>query len=150
MQQVAHPQPITIGGREFVWGRRTYVMGIVNVTPDSFSGDGLAYDVAAAVNQGVRMAREGADILDVGGESTRPGFEPIPVDEEIQRTVPVIRQLVREVDVAISIDTYKAEVARTALEAGAHAVNDIHGFRREPEVARVAAQYGVPAVAMHN
>ncbi len=150
MPQPAHPEAILIGGKRFEWGRRTYVMGIVNVTPDSFSGDGLAYDVAAAVNQGLRMVREGADILDVGGESTRPGFEPIPVEEEIQRTVPVIRQLVREVDVPISIDTYKAEVARAALEAGAHMVNDVHGFRREPGVARVAAQYGVPAVAMHN
>src|SRR3990170_2810935 len=128
MQQVALPEPITIGGREFVWGRRTYVMGIVNVTPDSFSGDGLAYDVDAAVVQGVRMAREGADILDVGGESTRPGFEPIPAQEEIRRTVPVIERLVRETGVPISIDTYKAEVARAALEAGAHMGNDVHGF----------------------
>src|SRR3990170_5447546 len=103
MQQVAHPQPITIGGREFVWGRRTYVMGIVNVTPDSFSGDGLAYDVAAAVNQGVRMARQGADIIDVGGESTRPGFEPIPVEEEVRRALPVVERLGREGDIAISI-----------------------------------------------
>ncbi|MBI2913479.1 MAG: dihydropteroate synthase, partial [Chloroflexi bacterium] len=150
MQQVAHPQPIAIGGREFVWGSRTYVMGIVNVTPDSFSGDGLAYDVAAAVNQGVRMAREGADMIDVGGESTRPGFEPIPAGEEIRRTVPVIERLVREVDIPISIDTYKAEVARAALAVGAHLVNDVHGFRREPEVARVAAESGVPAIAMHN
>ena len=158
MQQLAHPQPISIGGRELVWGSRTYVMGIVNVTPDSFSGDGLAYDVAAAVNQGIRMAREGADILDVGGESTRPGFEPIPAGEEIRRTVPVIERLVRETDIPISIDTYKAEVARAALEAGAHMVNDVHGFRRpdgrpsgrDPEVPRVAAEFGVPAVAMHN
>ena len=90
MIETARPQPITIGGQEFVWGRRTYVMGIVNVTPDSFSGDGLAYDAAAAVGQAVRMCREGADIIDVGGESTRPGFEAISVEEEIRRTVPVI------------------------------------------------------------
>jgi dihydropteroate synthase len=149
MTEIAHPQPMTIGGREFVWGRRTYVMGIVNVTPDSFSGDGLADDVAA-VDQAVRMCRDGADIIDVGGESTRPGFEPVPADEEIRRTVPVIERLVREVDVAVSIDTYKAEVARAALAAGAHLVNDVHGFRREPEVAAVAAEFDVPAVAMHN
>ncbi len=158
MGQPVHPPPIVIGGREFAWGERTYVMGIVNVTPDSFSGDGLAYDVAAAVNQGVRMVREGADILDVGGESTRPGFEPTPVEEEIRRVVPVIQRLAREVDVPVSIDTYKAAVARAALAAGAHMVNDVHGFRpdgrpsghREPAVARVAAELGVPAVAMHN
>ncbi len=149
-QQIAHPQPITIGGREFVWGHRTYLMGIVNVTPDSFSGDGLAYDAVAAVNQGVRMARQGADIIDVGGESTRPGFEPIPVEEEVRRTLPVVERLVREVDIAISIDTYKAQVARAALSAGASLVNDVHGFRREPEVAAAAAEFGVPAVAMHN
>src|SRR3990172_8710606 len=99
MQQVALPESITIGGREFVWGRRTYIMGIVNVTPDSFSGDGLAHDVAAAVNQAVDMVREGADIIDVGGESTRPGFQPVPAEDEIRRTVPVIERLVRQVGV---------------------------------------------------
>ena len=142
--------PITIGGREFAWGERTYVMGIVNVTPDSFSGDGLARDVSAAVEQAVRMCREGADIIDVGGESTRPGFEPIPAEEETRRTVPVIERLLREVDAPVSIDTYKAGVARAALAAGASMVNDVHGFRRDPEVAAAAAESGVPAVAMHN
>ncbi len=150
MIETTQPQPMTIGGREFVWGRRTYVMGIVNVTPDSFSGDGLADDVAAAVSQAVSMCREGADIIDVGGESTRPGFQSVPADEEIRRTVPVIDRLLREVDVPVSIDTYKAEVARAALDAGACLVNDVHGFRREPEVAAVAAEFDVPAVAMHN
>ena len=150
MHHLAHPKPITIAGREFAWGRRTYIMGIVNVTPDSFSGDGLAYDVNAAVVQGVRMVQEGTDILDVGGESTRPGAESVPAEEEIRRTVPVIERLLREVPVPISIDTYKVEVARAALAAGAHMVNDIHGFRREPDVARVAAEFGAPAVAMHN
>jgi dihydropteroate synthase len=150
MVETAQRQPMAIGGREFVWGRRTYVMGIVNVTPDSFSGDGLAHDVSAAVTQAVRMCGDGADIIDVGGESTRPGFQPIPADEEIRRTVPVIERLVREVDVPISIDTYKVEVARAALASGAHLVNDVHGFRREPQVAAVAAEFDVPAVAMHN
>ena len=149
-RQTTRPAPITIGGREFAWGRRTYVMGVVNVTPDSFSGDGLALDVDAALRQALRMAAEGADIIDVGGESTRPGFQPIPVEEEIRRTVPVIERLVRELDLPVSIDSYKAEVARAALAAGAHMVNDVHGFRREPEVARAAAESGVPAVAMHN
>ncbi len=150
MIETSHPQPITIGGREFVWGSRTYVMGVVNVTPDSFSGDGLARDVAAAVEQAVRMRGDGADIIDVGGESTRPGSQPIPAEEEIGRTVPVIERLVRELDVPVSIDSYKAEVARAALAAGAQLVNDVHGFRREPELAAVAAEFGVPAVAMHN
>ncbi len=150
MVETAQPQPITIGGREFIWGRRTYIMGVVNVTSDSFSGDGLAYDMAAAVNQAVRMCRDGADIIDVGGESTRPGFLPVPADEEIHHTVPVIERLLGEVDVPVSIDTYKAEVARAALNAGACLVNDVHGFRREPEVAAVAAGFDVPAVAMHN
>jgi dihydropteroate synthase len=149
MAETVRPQPITIGGREFVWGRRTYIMGVVNVTSDSFSGDGLAYDVAGAVNQAVRMCRDGADIIDVGGESTRPGFQPVAADEEIRRTVPVVERLRGEVDVPVSIDTCKAEVARAALDAGACLVNDVHGFRREPEVAAVAAAFDVPAVAMH-
>ena len=150
MSQVTHPPSIAIGGRQFAWGARTYVMGILNVTPDSFAGDGLAYDVDAAVLQGVRMAADGADILDVGGESTRPGAEPVSADEEIRRVVPVIERLAREVDAAISVDTYKSEVARAALAAGAHLVNDVHGFRHDPAVAAVAAEFGVPAVAMHN
>ena len=146
----AHPQPITIRGREFVWGERTYVMGIVNVTPDSFSGDGLARDVDAAVHQGVQMQADGADIIDVGGESTRPGAAEVGAEEEIARVVPVIERLSREVGVPVSIDTSKAAVARAAIEAGAHLVNDVHGFQREPEVARAAAEAGLPAVAMHN
>lgn len=150
MQNNVHPTPITIGGREFAWGRRTYVMGIVNVTPDSFSGDGLAYDVEGAVRQAVQMREDGADIIDVGGESTRPGFEDVPAEEEMRRVLPVIERLSRELDIPVSIDTYKAQVAKAALEAGAHLVNDVHGFQREPEIARVAAEAGVPAVAMHH
>ncbi len=145
-----HPQPITIRGREFVWGERTYVMGIVNVTPDSFSGDGLARDVDAAVRRGVQMQADGADIIDVGGESTRPGSAEVGAAEEIRRVVPVIERLSREAGVPVSVDTSKAVVARAAIEAGAHLVNDVHGFQREPEVARAAAEAGLPAVAMHN
>ena len=143
------PAPITIAGREFAWGSRTYVMGIVNVTPDSFSGDGLGRDSEAAVRQGAQMAEDGADILDVGGESTRPGFEGITAEEEIRRVAPVIERLVKECDVPVSIDTSKAEVARVAIEAGASLVNDVRGFLKEPEIARVAAEKGVPAVAMY-
>src|SRR4030042_449320 len=150
MLETTQPQAMAGGGREFVWGRRTYIMGVVNVTPDSFSGDGLAYDLEAAVDQAVRMCRDGADIIDVGGEATRPGFQSGPAGEESRRTVPVIERLVGEVDVPVSIDTYKAEVARAALDAGASLVNDVHGFRREPDVAAEAAEFDVPAVAMHN
>ena len=144
--------PITIRDRQFVWGSRTYVMGVINVSPDSFSGDGLGRDVEAAVEQGLRFEAEGADILDVGGESTRPEFEPIPVEEEMRRVVPVIRRLVRETSLPVSIDTYKAEVAEAAIrEAGAHMLNDIWGFRHDGErMARLAAETGLPAVVMHN
>jgi dihydropteroate synthase len=140
---------MTIGGREFAWGARTYVMGVVNVTPDSFSGDGLGADVDSAVAQGLRMLEEGADIIDVGGESTRPGFAEVTAEEELRRVIPVIERLALQTTAPVSIDSYKAEVVRAALKAGAALVNDVFGFRREPEVARAAADAGVPAVAMH-
>jgi dihydropteroate synthase len=141
---------LTIGGRRFDWGARTYVMGIINVTLDSFSGDGLGLDVEAAAAQGRRFAEEGADILDVGGESTRPGFQAVTPEEEMRRVLPVVERLAREVDVPVSVDTYKAAVARAALDAGAHLVNDIWGFRHDPAMAPLVAERGVPAVVMHN
>jgi dihydropteroate synthase len=144
-----HPAPMTIGGREFAWGSRTYVMGIVNVTPDSFSGDGLAHDQNAAVHQALQMREDGADIIDVGGESTRPGFAEVDAEEEARRVLPVIERLAHELDVPISVDTYKGSVAKSAIDAGATLVNDVHGFLREPGIARVAAEAGVPAVAMY-
>jgi dihydropteroate synthase len=149
---VAALAPITIRGRQFVWGSRTYVMGVINVSPDSFSGDGLGGDVDAAVEQGRRFEAEGADILDVGGESTRPNFEAISVAEEIERVVPVIRRLVQETSLPVSIDTSKVEVAERAIkEAGAHMLNDIWGFRQDGErMALLAAETGLPAVVMHN
>ena len=150
MSQPTVPAPIVIAGREFTWGARTFIMGIVNVTPDSFSGDGLALDAVAAVRQALQMREDGADIIDVGGESTRPGAEELPAQEEMRRILPVVERLAKELDIPISVDTYKAEVARAALDAGAHMINDIHGFRRQPEIARVASEAGVPAVAMHN
>ena len=149
MPVTVHPAPITIGRREFAWGARTYVMGVVNVTPDSFSGDGLGTDIDAAVRRALRMVEEGADIIDVGGESTRPGFAEVMAEEELRRVIPVIERLSRETEAPISIDSWKAEVARAALAAGATLVNDVHGFRREPELARIAAEAGVPAIAMH-
>lgn len=138
-----------IGPREFVWGERTYVMGVVNVSPESFSGDGLL-DADAAVARGLQLVEAGADLLDVGGQSTRPGFEEIPVHEEIRRVVPVVRRLAREAGVPVSVDTYKPQVAAAALDAGAHLVNDIHGFRLHPEMAQIVADAGVPAIVMHN
>ena len=144
------PAPITIGGRHFRWDERTYVMGIVNVTPDSFSGDGLGDNTDAAVRRAVKMREDGADLIDVGGESTRPGFTEVSADEEMRRVVPVIARLRHELDIPISIDTYKAEVAKAAIEAGASLVNDVHGFLREPQIACVAAQAGIPAIAMYN
>lgn len=141
---------LSIAGRTFDWGDRTYIMGVVNVTPDSFSGDGLGDDIEAALAQAERMIEAGADLIDVGGESTRPGSEPISVEEELGRVVPVIEALARRADVPISIDTYRAEVAEEALTAGAHLVNDVWGLRMEPEIAGLAARHQVPMVLMHN
>jgi len=141
---------LSIAGRAFDWGDRTYIMGVVNVTPDSFSGDGLGDDVEAALAQAERMIEEGADLIDVGGESTRPGSEPISAEEELGRVVPVIEALAQRVDIPISIDTYRAEVAEEALAAGAHLVNDVWGLRMEPQIAEVSARHQVPLVLMHN
>jgi dihydropteroate synthase len=132
----------------FNWGARTYVMGIVNVTPDSFSGDGVLNE--AAVAQGLAHVAEGAHVLDVGGESTRPGSQPTALDEELRRVIPVIRELAQRVTVPLSIDTYKAEVARQAIEAGATLINDVWGLRMDPDMARVAAESGAAVVLMHN
>ena len=130
-------------------------MGVVNVTPDSFSGDGVGRDIIAAIEQATRFQLEGADIIDIGGESTRPASiyadaGPISVGEELARVIPVIEALAPALDVPISVDTYKAAVARAAIQAGASMVNDVWGFRRDPEMARVAADAGMPVVLMHN
>jgi len=139
-----------IGGRRFEWGSRTFVMGIVNVTPDSFSGDGLGSDHAAALKQGLCMVREGADMLDVGGESTRPGHAPIGGADEIARIEPVIRRLARESGVPVSVDTYKLEVAEAAVDLGATILNDIWGLTRSPQIADLAARKSCALVVMHN
>jgi len=153
---------LTIHKHTFAWGSQTYVMGILNATPDSFSGDGLVgLDslhisthgddwVRAAVEQGRRFVAEGAHILDVGGESTRPGSQPVDVAEELRRVIPVIEGLAATVDVPISIDTSKAAVAKAALAAGASIVNDVWGLRLDPPIADVAAQAGAPVILMHN
>jgi dihydropteroate synthase len=134
---------VTIGGE-------TLLVGILNITPDSFSDGGKFATVESALAQAVRLVEEGAAIIDVGGQSTRPGFEEISVEEEIARVVPVITALVPKLPVPVSIDTYKPAVARAALQAGAHLLNDIHGLQRSPELARLAAEFGCPVVVMHN
>ena len=144
---------IQIGQSDFHWGMRTYIMGIINVTPDSFSGDGVLSQetwIEAAVEQGKRFVAEGAHMLDVGGESTRPGGEPISETEELRRVLPVVRALAEVVTVPISIDTYKANVAREAVKTGAHCINDVWGGRKDPKMYTTAASLKVPIILMHN
>jgi dihydropteroate synthase len=150
-------QSTRIGKTEFRWGQRTYVMGVINVTPDSFSGDGLAGEPDAAVAQALAFQEAGADIIDVGGESTRPtgavygaGAAPISPEEELARVLPVVQRLKGRLRIPISVDTYKAEVARQAVAAGAALVNDVWALKADPDLARVVAECGAPIVLMHN
>ncbi|MDI6704098.1 MAG: dihydropteroate synthase [bacterium] len=129
--------------------KRTYVMGILNVTPDSFADGGLYNDVEHAVLHAKQMVEDGADIIDVGGESTRPGAEKVTVKEELKRVRPVIERLVNEISVPISIDTYKSQVAKVCLDLGCHLVNDISGLRFSPEMKEIVAEYDVPVIIMH-
>jgi dihydropteroate synthase len=131
------------------FSQKTYIMGILNVTPDSFSDGGRFFNPASATSRGIQMAEEGADIIDIGGESTRPGSEPLSIEEELRRTIPIVGTLAKRIDVPISIDTYKSEVAKMALDAGASIVNDISGLRFDPGMAKVVAGYKVPVVVMH-
>lgn len=142
--------PLTINGITLDYTKETFIMGILNVTPDSFSDGGKYTSVAAAVQQAKKMVAEGAKIIDVGGESTRPGHVQITEQEEITRVVPVIQALVQEVQAIISIDTYKSAVAEAAVQAGAHMINDVWGAKADPRIAQVAAQYNVPIILMHN
>ena len=142
-------------GRRFLWGMRTFVMGVINVSPDSFSGDGTGDDVQAAVDRARRFEEEGADIIDVGGESTRaivgrPQYIPLPEQEELHRVIPVLERLVPKVSLPISIDTYKSGVARRALEAGVSMLNDVWGLKHDPALAELAATFNVPIILMHN
>ncbi|PEM64823.1 dihydropteroate synthase [Bacillus pseudomycoides] len=130
--------------------KKTLIMGILNVTPDSFSDGGNYDEVNAAVSHAREMVSNGADIIDIGGESTRPGFAKVSVEEELGRVIPMIQAVSKEVKVPISIDTYKAEVAKQAIEAGAHVINDVWGAKAEPKIAEVAAHYNVPIILMHN
>ena len=137
------------GDTEFRWGERTYVMGILNLSPDSFSGDGLS-DTKAVVKQAKRFVSQGADIIDIGGESTRPGSQSISVDDELRRVIPAIERLTDELSVPLSIDTYKSAVAIRALAAGASMVNDVWGLKQDPGLAQVAAGAGVPIILTSN
>jgi dihydropteroate synthase len=137
------------GKKEFHWGERTYIMGIINTSPNSFSGDGVT-DIDKAAAQAYRMIEEGADILDVGGESTRPGAEPITVEEELKRVIPLIERLAPGISVPLSVDSYKSEVARRALEAGAAMLNDQWALKKDPGLADLAAAWQVPIVLMSN
>ena len=158
MLQDFHPDPhpprsanlAVAQGEKPVWGRRTYVMGVINVTPDSFSGDGLGNDIPAIVDLALRMETDGADFLDLGAESTRPGSTPISAQEELDRLLPPLEAVASRVRLPISVDTYKAQVARRAVESGASIINDVWGLKSGPQLAQVAAETGAALIIMHN
>jgi dihydropteroate synthase len=148
---IRKPYTIPLPGRApLVLGERTLLMGILNVTPDSFADGGLRLDPARAVADGLQMAADGADILDVGGESTRPGADPVPEDEELRRVLPVVERLAADARIVVSVDTYKAVVAREALRRGAVMVNDVSGLQYDAALAAAVAETGAALVLMHN
>ncbi|WP_405173482.1 dihydropteroate synthase [Paenibacillus sp. FSL H8-0260] len=151
MRPVLFKRTYRCGNTDLELGNRTLIMGILNVTPDSFSDGGLWDHPDKAVEHALRMAAEGADIIDIGGESTRPGHQPVGLEEELARVLPVIESIHKAAPhLPLSIDTYKAEVARQALAAGAHIINDIWGCKADPEMAAVAAAADCPIILMHN
>lgn len=139
-----------IGNKEFKIGERTFVMGILNMTPDSFSDGGKFNEVEVAVKRAKKMVEEGADIIDIGGESTRPNAEYVSEEEEIRRVVPIIKAIKEAMDITISIDTYKSKTAQEAIKAGADIINDVWGFKKNNNMASVAKKYNVPCILMHN
>ncbi|MEG0874362.1 MAG: dihydropteroate synthase [Clostridiales bacterium] len=141
---------MSYNGGELVFGEKTLIMGILNCTPDSFSDGGQWFDTDKAVEHALAMQRDGADIIDIGGESTRPGSAEVSLDEEISRVVPVIEALKGKLKIPISIDSYKAATAKAALKAGAHIINDVWGFQRDPDMPKVAAEFQCPVILMHN
>jgi len=145
-----YSKPLILNNIELDYTKETFIMGILNVTPDSFSDGGKFNSIDAAIEQAKRMVADGAKIIDIGGESTRPGYTRISDEEEIERIVPVIKRLKEEVPAIISVDTYKSAVARAAIEAGAHMINDIWGAKADPEIAKIAAELNVPIILMHN
>lgn len=149
--QTSLPLPPTrCRNAEFRWGVRTFIMGILNLSPDSFSGDGLSNDVPAILARAQSLVAEGADIIDIGGESTHPTAQPITADEELRRIMPALERLAGELTVPISVDTYKSAVAERALKAGANMINDVWGLQADPALARVVAEAGVPVVLVSN
>jgi len=139
-----------IGSKQFDIGARTFIVGILNVTPDSFFDGGSYSTVEQAVRQAKKLVNEGADIIEVGGESSRPGFIPVEMQVELDRVIPVIQALRDEIDVPIAVDTYKSTVAEAALQNGAALINDIFGFKKDPELAKICAKYNAVCCAMHN
>ncbi len=151
MQTTIYERTYTMGEAVLELGTSTKIMGILNVTPDSFSDGGRYVDPEQAVQHALQMMEDGADLIDIGGESTRPGYQPVTVDEELRRVIPVIEALHRAAPhIPISVDTYKAEVARQAIRAGAHIINDIWGGKKDPEMLKAAAELGCPIILMHN
>lgn len=140
---------LQLGNKSLELSSRTHIMGILNVTPDSFSDGGKFFEPRKAIECGVEMAEEGADIIDIGAESTRPGAESVSAEEELNRLIPVLEGLLNKVDVPISVDTYKSSIAETALKAGAHLINDISGLRFDSMMKKVVAKFQVPVVIMH-
>ncbi len=143
------PKPMIIGGRVFDFSKRIYIMGILNVTPDSFSDGGRCYRRLDALNHADKMIKAGADIIDVGGESSRPGAQPVDLKVEMSRVVPVIREIRKNYDIPVSVDTYKAEVAKAAIDAGADIINDISALSMDPKMREVAANADLPVILMH-
>ena len=141
---------IVANGDPLVWGQRTYVMGIINVTPDSFSGDGLGDDLKGIAELAIKHQEEGADFLDIGAQSTRPGSTPITIEEELARLLPALETVLSVVNLPVSVDTYKSPVARLAVEAGATIINDVWGLMDDPEIATVASESGAGLIIMHN
>lgn len=145
-----HTPELVVRGRSFAWGMRTYIMAIINVTPDSFSGDGTRGDPALAAELARRFEAAGADLIDIGAESSRPGAEPLDPETELKRLMPSLEAVRAATTLPVSVDTYHAQTARYALEAGADLVNDIWGLRYDPDMPETVARFGVPVVAMHN
>jgi len=135
--------------RKYNLSERTHIMGVLNVTPDSFSDGGKFLNLEKAISHGLKMVEEGADIIDVGGESTRPGSLPVSLEEETKRVIPVIETLAKKIQIPISIDTYKSQIAQKAVEAGAELINDISGLRFDSEMGKLAAKYNIPVIIMH-
>lgn len=140
---------LRIKEKEFKWGERTYIMGVLNLSPDSFSGDGVR-DIDEAVERAIEIEEEGADIIDIGGQSTRPGYKEISIEEEVERVIPAVERIAQRVKIPISIDTYRAEVAERAVEVGANIINDVWGLKKDERLALIASRRKIPLIITHN